>query len=90
MERARGEGGLGPRQRHARALAGLEGCDLVVEACPENLALKRELFEALLAGICGPAAVLATNTSSLPVAEVAAGVLAPSVSAACTSCTPRR
>ncbi len=57
-------------------LAGLEGCDLVVEACPENLALKRELFEAL-AGICGPAAVLATNTSSLSVADVAAGVPGP-------------
>jgi 3-hydroxybutyryl-CoA dehydrogenase len=51
----------------------LAGCDLVIEAAPERLELKRELF-AKLADILGPEAVLASNTSSLRVADVAAGV----------------
>jgi len=52
-------------------IAELAGCDLVVEAAPEDLALKRRLF-AELADACGPEAILATNTSSLRVAEIAA------------------
>jgi 3-hydroxybutyryl-CoA dehydrogenase len=51
----------------------LDGCDLVIEAAPERLELKRDLFTRL-AGILGPEAVLASNTSSLRVAEIAAGV----------------
>jgi len=51
-------------------VAGLAGCDLVVEAAPEDVELKRRLF-ADLAAACGPDAILATNTSSLPVAAVA-------------------
>jgi 3-hydroxybutyryl-CoA dehydrogenase len=44
--------------------------DLVVEAVPEDLALKSGIFAALDA--CAPAgAILATNTSSLPVGEIA-------------------
>jgi 3-hydroxybutyryl-CoA dehydrogenase len=54
----------------------LAGCELVIEACPEDLELKRELFGAL-AVICGPDAVLATNTSSLPVSDIAVGVAGP-------------
>ena len=54
----------------------LAGCDLLIEASPEDLALKRELF-ARLADACGPEAVLATNTSSLSVAAIAAGVSEP-------------
>jgi 3-hydroxybutyryl-CoA dehydrogenase len=49
----------------------LAGCDLVIEAAPEDLALKQELFAAL-ADACGPEAVLATNTSSLSVTAIAA------------------
>jgi 3-hydroxybutyryl-CoA dehydrogenase len=49
----------------------LAGCDLVIEAAPEDLELKRELFAAL-AEACGPEAVLATNTSSLSVTAIAA------------------
>ena len=45
-------------------------CDLVVEAVPERLELKREVF-AQLDKICRPEAVLATNTSSLSVTEIA-------------------
>jgi len=49
----------------------LAACDLVVEAVPERLELKTALFTEL-DGICPPHAVLATNTSSLPVTAIAA------------------
>ena len=52
------------------------GCDLVIEAIVEELEPKRELFEAL-EGICGPEAVLATNTSALSVTEIAAATTTP-------------
>jgi 3-hydroxybutyryl-CoA dehydrogenase len=52
-------------------LDGLAECGLVVEAAPEKLELKRSLFGELERA-CEPDAVLATNTSSLPVGEIAA------------------
>ena len=55
---------------------GLAGCGLVIEAAPEDLDLKRKLF-ADLARLCGPDTVLATNTSSIPVSEIASGVPEP-------------
>jgi 3-hydroxybutyryl-CoA dehydrogenase len=55
----------------AQSLADLRECDLVIEAAPEDLELKRELFAAL-ADACGPNTILATNTSSLPVTTIAA------------------
>jgi 3-hydroxybutyryl-CoA dehydrogenase len=54
----------------------LKDCDLVIEAAPEDLDLKRNLFERLAAA-CGPDAVLATNTSSLSVTAIAAAVPEP-------------
>jgi 3-hydroxybutyryl-CoA dehydrogenase len=54
----------------------LAGCDLVIEAVPEKLDLKRDLF-AKLAEALGPDPVFATNTSSLRVSEIAEGVPAP-------------
>jgi 3-hydroxybutyryl-CoA dehydrogenase len=48
----------------------LADCQLVVEAVPEHLDLKKDIF-AKLDSIVGPEAVLATNTSSLPVTEIA-------------------
>jgi 3-hydroxybutyryl-CoA dehydrogenase len=51
----------------ARAVA---GADLVVEAVFEDLSLKKDLFARLHAAT-PPGAVLATNTSSLPVTEIA-------------------
>jgi 3-hydroxybutyryl-CoA dehydrogenase len=48
----------------------LADCQLVVEAVPEHLDLKKDIF-AKLDSIVGPDAVLATNTSSLPVTEIA-------------------
>lgn len=64
------------RLQPAEAVADLGGCDLVIEAAPEDVGLKRELFCAL-ADICGPDTVLASNTSSLRVADIAGGVPVP-------------
>ena len=50
-------------------LEALAGCDLVVEAVPEHLDLKREIF-GKLDSIVRPDAILATNTSSLSVTEI--------------------
>ncbi|MCX7635421.1 MAG: 3-hydroxyacyl-CoA dehydrogenase NAD-binding domain-containing protein, partial [Syntrophales bacterium] len=44
--------------------------DLIIEAVPEDLALKKRIF-AEIDGICKPAAILATNTSVLSVTAVA-------------------
>jgi 3-hydroxybutyryl-CoA dehydrogenase len=57
-------------------LEGLAGCDVVIEAAPEDLELKRELF-GRLSEVCGPDAVLATNTSSLPVTALASAAARP-------------
>jgi len=54
----------------------LRGCDLLIEAAPEKLELKREIFIGLAQAL-GPDPVFATNTSSLRVAEIAAGVPRP-------------
>jgi 3-hydroxybutyryl-CoA dehydrogenase len=50
-------------------LNGLEPCELVVEAVPEHLDLKRELFTRL-DKVVAPETILATNTSSLSVTEI--------------------
>lgn len=50
--------------------------DLVVEAAPENLELKKELF-ARLSKLVKPETILATNTSSLPVTAIAAAAKGP-------------
>jgi 3-hydroxybutyryl-CoA dehydrogenase len=52
-------------------LAAAAGCDLVIEAVVESLAVKKEIFQKL-DGMCRPEVVLATNTSSLPITEIAA------------------
>jgi 3-hydroxybutyryl-CoA dehydrogenase len=51
-------------------LAAFSDCDLVVEAAIENMAAKREIF-AELDGILPPHAILASNTSSLCITEMA-------------------
>jgi 3-hydroxybutyryl-CoA dehydrogenase len=50
--------------------------DLVVEAVPEHLDLKRSIFSEL-DKICKPDAILATNTSSLSVTEIAVATSRP-------------
>src|SRR3954454_12597318 len=54
----------------------LRDCELVIEAAPEDLDLKRTLFDRL-ASVCGADTVLATNTSSLSVTAIAAAVPEP-------------
>jgi 3-hydroxybutyryl-CoA dehydrogenase len=51
-------------------LGDLAGCDVVIEAAFEDLAVKQELFRAL-EGIVRADAILATNTSALSVTEIA-------------------
>ncbi|MGH8687547.1 MAG: 3-hydroxyacyl-CoA dehydrogenase NAD-binding domain-containing protein [Burkholderiales bacterium] len=57
--------------------AGAAHADVVIEAIFENLEAKRELFTRIEA-VAKPDAVLATNTSSLKLADVAAGFRDPS------------
>jgi 3-hydroxybutyryl-CoA dehydrogenase len=54
----------------------LADVDLVVEAVPEQLDLKRAIFTQL-DKICGPDTILATNTSSLSVTEIAVSTSRP-------------
>src|SRR6476659_7878767 len=57
-------------------LSSFADCDVVIEAIVEELEPKRELFSEL-ERICRPDAVLATNTSALPVTEIAAATSSP-------------
>jgi 3-hydroxybutyryl-CoA dehydrogenase len=57
-------------------VSGLADCDLVFEAVPEHLDIKKELF-AELDDVLGPDAILATNTSSLPVIDMAVATKRP-------------
>lgn len=58
-------------------LDGLRDCDIAFEAVPEHLELKKDVF-ARLDEILGPEAILATNTSSLPVIDMAVATKRPS------------
>ena len=53
------------------------GAQLVIEACPEDLALKQKIFREVTS-IAAPDVILATNTSSLSVTDIAAGAKDPS------------
>jgi 3-hydroxybutyryl-CoA dehydrogenase len=59
----------------AADVGALAEAELVIEAAPERLELKRELFAALDA--VAPAAVLASNTSSIPITAIASAVTDP-------------
>jgi 3-hydroxybutyryl-CoA dehydrogenase len=47
-----------------------KGCDLVIEAATENPDIKRQTFKELDA-VCPPHAILASNTSSIPIIQMA-------------------
>ncbi len=51
-------------------------CDLVVEAVVENMEVKAKIFKNL-DEICKPSCILASNTSSLPITEIAAATKRP-------------
>jgi 3-hydroxybutyryl-CoA dehydrogenase len=55
----------------ATALDAAQGASLVIEAATENPALKYTIFETL-DRVCGPDAILASNTSSISITEIAA------------------
>ncbi len=55
---------------------GFEQADIVVEAVFENMALKKEIFTAL-DGIAKPECILATNTSTLDIDEIASATKRP-------------
>jgi 3-hydroxyacyl-CoA dehydrogenase len=55
---------------------GFEDVDLVIEAVFEGMALKKEIFAAL-DGICKPQAILASNTSTLNIDEIASATARP-------------
>ena len=57
-------------------LEGLSASALVIEAAPEQLDLKREIFKKLDA-ICAPETLLATNTSSFSVTAIAGATRLP-------------
>ena len=83
-ERAVGRGKLAQADAdalHARIafttqMSDLAECQLVVEAVPEHLDLKKQIL-GTLDSIVGPDAILATNTSSLPVTEIAVATANP-------------
>jgi 3-hydroxybutyryl-CoA dehydrogenase len=84
LDRLVAKGKLGAREAEAaagrlevrRALGELRGCDVVVEAIVEELEAKRALFRAL-EPVVGEGCILATNTSSLSVTAMAAGLARP-------------
>jgi 3-hydroxybutyryl-CoA dehydrogenase len=80
VERGRWSAADAEAARGRLTLAGepeaLAGADVVIEAVPERLELKHQVLSAV-ADACGHDAVLATNTSSLLVSAIAAGVPRP-------------
>ncbi len=77
LEHATSRGTIGPGEKEA-ALARIDlaiglrradSAEIVIEAAPENLALKRAVFREL-EGAARPTALLASNTSSLPITEI--------------------
>jgi len=78
------KGKLGAAQRDAAlgrlhpttSLEAAGRADFVIEAITENFEAKRELFKRL-DGICKPEAILASNTSSIPITRMAATIRRP-------------
>jgi 3-hydroxybutyryl-CoA dehydrogenase len=65
------------RLKTATSIAEAKGFDFAVEAVPEKLEVKAAVFKEL-AEHGAPGAILATNTSSLPISSIAANVPEPS------------
>ena len=64
------------RFRWTTELEDLAAADIVIEAVFENLALKQEIF-AKLDSVCQPGAILASNTSGLPITQIASATQRP-------------
>ena len=84
LERQVGRGSVGEdeagialeRLATARETGAVADCGVVVEAVPERPELKEEVF-AELSELCGRDAILATNTSSISITEIAAAAKRP-------------
>jgi 3-hydroxybutyryl-CoA dehydrogenase len=76
VEKGQADEDAAGRLEPVAALGELTPCGLVIEAAPERPELKRELFEAL-SRIVDDEAVLATNTSSIPVTSLAGAAARP-------------
>jgi len=70
------KGEIRGRLKGTTAIEDLKNCDVIVEAIIEQLPAKRELFAAL-DGICPPATIFASNTSSLTITEIATATKRP-------------
>jgi 3-hydroxybutyryl-CoA dehydrogenase len=64
------------RLRGTTSLADFRDCDLVIEAATENPDIKKQTF-AELDQVCPPHAVLASNTSSIPIIQMASATRRP-------------
>ena len=53
-------------------------CDLVIEVAPESMEIKKATFKELM-DICKPDCIFATNTSSLSITEIGAGLDRPMI-----------
>jgi 3-hydroxybutyryl-CoA dehydrogenase len=77
LEHAVSKGAIGTGEREAAlaridlaiGLRRVDSAQVVVEAAPENLALKRSIFQEL-ESTANPGALLASNTSSLPITSI--------------------
>jgi 3-hydroxyacyl-CoA dehydrogenase len=74
--RAEGEAALGRIQGQTDLAAALAGADFVLEAVPEDLELKKEVFREL-DRTASPEAILSTNSSSFRTTELAAATNRP-------------
>lgn len=75
MSQAEHDAALG-RIAYTTELAGLADCDLVVEAATEKMEIKKKIFAAL-DEILPPEALLASNTSSLSITDIASATQRP-------------
>jgi len=55
---------------NATAFAQLADCDIVIEAVTENIEIKKAIFKELDT-VCKPATIFASNTSSIPISDMA-------------------
>jgi 3-hydroxybutyryl-CoA dehydrogenase len=61
---------------HASLAEAVTGAGIVFEAGPENLALKRQIFAGIEAS-ASPTAILASNTSVIPITQIMSGLALP-------------
>lgn len=76
VTQAQRDSALAQLTAHDDLATAVAGCDMVIEAVPEKLDLKRKLFGSVVEHVA-ESTILGTNTSSLSVGKIAAGLPAP-------------